>query len=229
MVALSGGETLQVLGQAGSANAASTFQTTTGAIANLATAGTSSLVFTPLTTVGAGTITAAAIVGKATNRGGAQIGSPFTDTTDTAAAIIALLPTGDGVGTAFQYTYVNNTNAVATITGGTGVTVSGVTSLQANSWVRYIVTYSAAATVTMVGVEYGNFIAVGTFTANSTTTVTVNNTAITPGSNVDITLKTVGGTVGASPPTIKTISFGTGFTVLALAADLSVYNYAISG
>lgn len=228
--ALNGNETLWVVPQTAAGNLSGVQNpTTTGAIAALAAAGTSSLIFTALTTVGAGTITAAGIVGKATNRGGAQVGAAFTDTTDTAANIIALLPASDGVGTAFQYTYVNNTNAVATLTGGTGVTVSGVTTVQANSWARFIVTYTAANTLTIVGVEYGNFTAVGTFIANSTTVVTVNNTAVSPGSEIDITLKTVGGTVGASPPAIKTISFGTGFTVLALAGDLSTYNYSISG
>lgn len=228
---LTGNELVYVNPTNSGSNSLGAFQypTTTGAIAALAAAGTSTLVFTPLTTVGAGTITASGIYNKATNRGGPQVGAAFTDTTDTAANIIALLPASDGIGTAFQYTYVNNTNAIATLTGGMGVTVSGITAVPANSWARYIVTYTAAATITMVGFEEGNFIATGTFVANSTTAVTVVNTAVTPNSSIDITLKTVGGTVGASVPVIKTISFGTGFTILALAADLSTYNYAITG
>lgn len=66
----------------------------------------------------------------------------------------------------------------------------------------------------------------GTFTANGTSSVTVANTKITANSSVIITLKTVGGTVGAIPA-IKTITAGTGFTVAGTASDTSVYNYKI--
>jgi hypothetical protein len=66
----------------------------------------------------------------------------------------------------------------------------------------------------------------GTFTANGTSAVTVANTAVTADSVIVITLKTVGGTVGAYPA-IKTITAGTGFTVAATASDTSVYNYRI--
>ena len=69
---------------------------------------------------------------------------------------------------------------------------------------------------------------VGTFTLNGATPVTVANTAITTSSDVNITLKTVGGTVGAAP-TIQTITPGTGFTVQGTAGDTSVYNYSITG
>lgn len=66
----------------------------------------------------------------------------------------------------------------------------------------------------------------GTFTANGASSVTVVNTLITANSSVVITLKTVGGTVGAIPA-IKTITPGTGFTVAGTASDTSVYNYKI--
>lgn len=66
----------------------------------------------------------------------------------------------------------------------------------------------------------------GTFTCNGTTPVVVANTKITANSSVIITLKTVGGTVGAIP-SIKTITAGTGFTVSGTASDTSVYNYKI--
>ena len=68
----------------------------------------------------------------------------------------------------------------------------------------------------------------GTFTANGATAVTVANAAITANSQVLITLKTVGGTVGAIPH-LATITPGTGFTVVGTASDTSVYNYAIIG
>lgn len=66
----------------------------------------------------------------------------------------------------------------------------------------------------------------GTFTANGASNVTVANTAVTANSVIIITLKTVGGTVGAYPA-IKTITPGTGFDVAATASDTSVYNYRI--
>lgn len=66
----------------------------------------------------------------------------------------------------------------------------------------------------------------GTFTANGTTPVAVADTDVTANSVIVITLKTVGGTVGAYPA-IKTITAGTGFTVAATASDTSVYNYRI--
>ena len=66
----------------------------------------------------------------------------------------------------------------------------------------------------------------GTFTCNGTNSVTVANKLVTPNSAIVITLKTVGGTVGAIP-SIKTITPGTGFTVSGTASDTSVYNYTI--
>jgi hypothetical protein len=68
----------------------------------------------------------------------------------------------------------------------------------------------------------------GTFTANGTTPVVVANTAVTASSDINITLKTVGGTVGAQPA-IVTITPGTGFNIVATALDTSVYNYSITG
>ena len=65
-----------------------------------------------------------------------------------------------------------------------------------------------------------------TFTANGATGVDVANTAVTANSVILITLKTVGGTVGAVPA-IKTITAGTGFNVAGTASDTSVYNYRI--
>jgi len=111
-------------------------------------------VSTTLSTVGAGTITAAGIAGRITSRTGSQSGTPFTDTTDTADNIIAALPNAN-IGQSFEYTYSNTTNAVATITGGTGVTVSGITAVNAGYSARFIVTYTAASTVTMVGFSSG--------------------------------------------------------------------------
>lgn len=181
-----------------------------------------------LTTVGAGTITAALMIGGYTSRTGST--SAFTDTTDIAANIIAAQASiVNKIGTAFEYTYSNSTVAPATITGGIGVTVSGVTVVPANSWVKYLVTYTATATLTMVAVSQGYYPNVGSYVNNGATPVTVANTAVTAGSIISFTLKTVGGTVSASAPNVKTITPGTGFTVAGLASDSSTYNYEIRG
>lgn len=111
-------------------------------------------VSTALDTVGAGTITAAGIVGGATTRGGAQSATAFTDTTATAALIIAALPNA-GIGQSWYWEYRNHTDGNATITGGTGVTVSIYTVVPKNSWAKYLVKYTAAATVTILGVAIG--------------------------------------------------------------------------
>lgn len=229
-MALTGTEILQVTGvQTNGQPAATTQQVTTLQIAALSSGGSTSTLITALNTVGAGTITAAGIVGKLTTRGGTQTAA-FTDTTDTAAAIIALLPNGSSttIGTAFVYRYVNNTIFPATITGGTGVTVTGPSVLPANSWAEYLITYTAAATLTMVGFEQGYFAHVGTFANNGTSTVTTADTNVTAGSNIVITLKTVGGTVGAIPH-LLTVTPGTGFATVGTASDTSTYNYEIRG
>lgn len=183
---------------------------------------------TTLSTVGAGTITGAGIAGGVTSRTGSQSGSAFTDTTDTADLIIAAQPNAH-VGQSWEYTYVNTTNAPATLTGGTGVTVSGITIVPAKTQARFLVTYTAASTVTIVGILAGHVMtSSGTFTNNGSTPVTVTDANVTAFSAIIPTLKTVGGTVGAIPA-VKTITSGTGFTIAGTASDTSVYNYLIIG
>ncbi len=185
---------------------------------------------TALNTVGAGTVTAAGINGGFTIRGGSQSNTAFTDTTDTAANIISGNPGLVGkIGTSFLYYYRNTTNANATLSGGTGVTVSGVTVVPGGTWALYLVTYTAAATITMVGVASANpTTASGTLTLNGATPVTVTDSRVTANSSIVVTLKTVGGTVGVYPH-IATITAGTGFTIVGTALDTSVYNYLIIG
>lgn len=125
------------------------FHVETGLLSNL-----TPTTITALSTVGAGTITAAGIAGGVTSRTGSQSATPFTDTTDTAALIIAA-QNNARVGMNWQYVYTNTTNATATLTGGTGVTVSGITAVPAGKSARFLVTYTAAATLTMVGFMAG--------------------------------------------------------------------------
>lgn len=80
----------------------------------------------------------------------------------------------------------------------------------------------------LIGVIAGKDYTLGTFTCNGATAVTVTDAKVTANSAIIITLKTVGGTVGAVPA-IKTITAGTGFTVAGTALDTSVYNYVIVG
>ena len=181
---------------------------------------------TALTTVGAGVITDAGIAAQGTARGGVQIAA-FTDATDTAAAIIAAQPNAR-IGASWEYTYNNNTIFPATIGGGTGVTVSGATVVPANSWVRYLVKYTAAATITMQAIGQGYFPKSGTFIANGSSAVVVADTAVTAGSNITITLKTIGGTP-AGAPFLSAITPGTGFSAKAALGDTSTYAYEIRG
>lgn len=105
-------------------------------------------------------------------------------------------------------------NAVA-ITGGT---LTGVTVADATVTAPAI----TLATITLATSRRG------TFTCNGETPVVVANANVTANSQILITLKTVGGTVGATPA-VKTITASTGFTVAGTASDTSVYNYAIIG
>lgn len=228
-MALTGAETLQVLGQdAKGFPAATEQQTTTGAIAALAASGSVNTAIGSLATVGAGTLTAALIVGKIVNRSGGQSGTGFTDTTDTAAAILTALPGTETIGQAFRFTYQNTTNAPATITGGTGVTVSGITVVKANSTAEFLITYTAANTLTMVGYSRGVYPSFGTFLAGgASATGTVVDAQVSPDSQIDFTVKTVAGAF-LTKPFVKTITPGTGFTVQYGTADVSVYNYTIT-
>ncbi len=66
----------------------------------------------------------------------------------------------------------------------------------------------------------------GTFTCTAGGTITIANALELKTSDVVISLNTAGGTV-ATPPAMKTVTAGTGFTVLCAAADTSIYNYNI--
>lgn len=128
---------------------------TTRQIADLAGLTSDNFAITALNTVGAATITAAGIAGGVTSRGGAQSATPFTDTTPTAAMIIAQLPAGAPVGTSFYWTYDNTTDAAATLSAALGVTLSGNSIIPGGQFTQYLVTKTAAATVTIASVFSG--------------------------------------------------------------------------
>lgn len=200
---------------------------TTQQIADLAAGTSNNAQVTALNTVGAGTVTAAGIIGGITSRGGAQSATAFADTTATAALIIAALPAGALVGTTFVWRYENNTDGAATLGGGTGVTVAGATVVPANSWVEYLITYTAAATLTAVAIGQGYFPSTGTVTANAATPVVVTNAAVTANSNITLTYKS--GAVGATGAFVEASTPGTGFSIKSVTSDTAVYNYEIRG
>ena len=247
MANLSGNEVLQVLAIQGNGQpAATTEQVTTQQIANLAGAsGNTSTVITTVSTVGAATLSATAIAGKIITRSGAQSGTPFTDTTDTAVSIIAALPSGaQVVGDAFSITYQNLTNAVATVAGGVGVTVSGDATVPANGYTRYLLTVGASSTITMVQYENGGFAAdavdstkVLGFKTSGQTTATTALIATANTANATYTLPaatdTLVGTAAAQTLTNKALNFPfiTGPTIVgpapvAAGATLAAAGYA---
>lgn len=171
---------------------------------------------TALATVGAGTITAAGINGGLTARSGSQSATPFTDTTDIAASIIAGNPGLVGkIGSSFLYYYANTTNALATISGGTGVTVSGITTIPAGMTGGFLLTYTAAATITMVGIGLTNNISTAMALAGSSSGQTI----IQPSAVASGTL-----TLPASTGTLATIALAP----VAVGASLSL-TAAMSG
>lgn len=156
-------------------------------------------IITVLSTVGAGTITGAGIAGGITSRTGSQSATPFTDTTDTADLIIAAQPNAH-IGSSWQWTYQNTTNAVATLTGGSGATVSGITTVPAGQSATYLVTYTAASTVTLVGFRSGQSSAASqqnVILAGSTSGTTTVAASATAGSTTQ-TLPAVTGTVAST-------------------------------
>lgn len=155
-MALKGNEILQVVGlDASGAPAATSQQTTTGAIAALANQESTSKIITTISTGGAGSLTAPAILGQIIKRAGSQAGTPFTDTTVAASVLIAALPAGAQVGTTFSVVYQNTTNATATIAAGSNVTVSGITTVPAGKSATFLFKYATASTVTLTGYEAG--------------------------------------------------------------------------
>jgi hypothetical protein len=103
---------------------------------------------TSITTAGAGTLTAAAIVGGIIARSGPT--GAFTDTTDTAAAIIAAR-TGALVGSSWGIDIENTTAFTETLAAGTGVTLAGLTVIPAGSTLTALVQYTAAGAITITG------------------------------------------------------------------------------
>lgn len=110
---------------------------------------------TSISTAGAGVLTAAGMVGGYILRTGPS--GAYTDTTDTATALVAAIP-GCKVGTTFELTILNGVAYVCTVAAGTGVTLTGTTAIAASVWRNYLGTVTALGdtpTVTLLGLGSG--------------------------------------------------------------------------
>lgn len=106
---------------------------------------------TAISTAGAGTLTAASIVAGLIMRTGPT--AAYTDTTDTAAAIIALL-NDPAVGDSWEINHVNGVAFACTIAAGAGVTLAGTTAVTASLVRRFHVQVTNVGTpaVTITGI-----------------------------------------------------------------------------
>jgi hypothetical protein len=102
------------------------------------------------TTVTGDTITAAILLSGLDARSGPT--ANFTDTTDTGTNLDLALAQAAQTGQSFTFIYKNTTNFTATIAGGTGVTLSGRTTIPANSVVQFLFTRTGVAAWSMFGI-----------------------------------------------------------------------------
>jgi hypothetical protein len=101
---------------------------------------------TNIATVGAGVLTAAAMLGGVVQRTGPT--GAYSDATDTAVNILAAM-SGANIGDS-TYGYISNQVAfIQTITAGAGVTIvaNGTSTVPANSAREFILTVTSATTV----------------------------------------------------------------------------------
>ncbi len=126
-------------------------------------------------TVSNATITAANLLKGNIIRGGAQSGSAFTDTTDTASLIYTgfAMPTGAST----KLSYVNNTNATCTLVGGTGVNSAGtIAVIPAGTQIEFLLVLTSSSAVTITILNDGTAMqlpeAAGTLATNGAGTVT---------------------------------------------------------
>lgn len=138
------------------------------------------------------TITALQIAGGAIARTGTS--AAFSDTTDTAANILALILAQIPVGYGLYCSYANNTNFPATLLAGSNVTISNGNIIPANSTNTYLLEPTSATALSFVLTDSNpNTISNAQFATNTTTTtfaagqitgsgyVVYTNTGATPG------------------------------------------------
>jgi hypothetical protein len=179
-----------------------------------------------LTTVGAGTITAAMIAAGIISRTGPVGG--YTDTTDTAANIIAQLtpnvfvgtgsfPGGMGssggvqTGLSFRIRYINTVAQAMTLAAGTGVTLGSNVNVSASSTKEYLVTITngtpvqtfvantnTSTAITGMSQAQTNQLSVGMLVSGTGVQSGSLITAITPGVGVTLSLATTATATGVT-------------------------------
>lgn len=100
---------------------------------------------TNVTTVGAATLSALALLSGLITRSGST--ADYTDTTDTAALIQAAW--GASTGSSFVFVINNTTAFNETLAGGTGVTFTGASIIPANSSGAFTATWTGANTISI--------------------------------------------------------------------------------
>lgn len=105
---------------------------------------------TALATVGAGTLTAAALLGGVITRTGPV--AAYSDTTSNGTLLDSALGTNAITGFSRLIEFKNSTAFAATIVGGVGVTVSGRTVVTPNSVGQFLLTRTDTGTYTLVGI-----------------------------------------------------------------------------
>lgn len=161
------------------------FQCTTQAIANLASLENTSFANTAITTAGAGTLTAAGLVGGLITRSGPT--AAYIDTVATAAQIVAALPEFQS-GASFPAQIKNSTAFTQTLATATGVTLNTIVDIPPFSTASYELVLggtSASPTVTFthystapIQSEFAEILATEFDVISSTTLVAVTGLSV---------------------------------------------------
>lgn len=116
-----------------------------------------------------------------------------------------------------------STTASSSPTTGSGIFGGGI-GVSGDVWASGNHSVSVAAKTLVL--KQGANGAVGTFVCTGGGTITISNTNFATTDAVIFGMNTAGGTI-TTPPAMKTVTGGTGFTVLCGATDTSTYNYAL--
>jgi hypothetical protein len=112
------------------------------------------------------------------------------------------------------------TSGGAAITNTASLYVGAASAAGTNNYAIYSAGLVSAASINTNGGRKG------TFVCTAAGTITISNTNEIATSDVIISMNAQGGTI-TTPPAMKTVTGGTGFTVLCGASDTSTYNYNI--
>lgn len=131
------------------------------------------LIDTAVVTVGAGTLSAAALIGGQITRSGPV--APFTDTLDTAAAIVAALQgSAFSLGETFTIRYKNTTIYPATLAVGAGVTLPASVVVPALSVGLYFGTVGGTSAAPTVAISHSSTVPLHQLSLLASTALTTN-------------------------------------------------------